>query len=128
MTCPAGWMTNYYQLTVVDPDGSSKFVVEPNWAAHPTTSGTVTFAPFSFNVIEGNAGAAIGDGELYDVSAPGGQIKIGGPYSELKHVFVSRIDWNSGGFLLEDALQLADYDGIYVEKPYQDIGVGGTTN
>ena len=31
--------------------------------------------------------AAISDGELYDVAAPGGQIKIGGPYSELKHVF-----------------------------------------
>jgi hypothetical protein len=127
ITCSAGWVTNYYQLAIVDPDASSKFVVEPNWGAHPTASGTVTFAPFSFNVIEGNSGAAIGDGELYDVIAPGGQIKIGGPYSELKRVFVSRTDWNSGGFLLEDALQLADYDGVYVEKPDQDIGVGGTT-
>ena len=127
ITCSAGWVTNYYQLAIVDPDASSKFVVEPNWGAHPTTSGTVTFAPFNFNVIEGNGGAPIADGELYDVSAPGGQIKIGGPYSELKHVFVSRTDWNSGGFILEDSLQLADYDGIYIEKPGQDINVGGTT-
>jgi hypothetical protein len=127
ITCSAGWVTNYYQLAIVDPGASSKFVVEPNWGAHPTASGTVTFAPFNFNVIEGNNGAAIGDGELDDVSAPGGQIKIGGPYSELRHVFVSRPDWDSGGFLLEDSLQLADYDGIYVEKPDQDIGVGGTT-
>ena len=127
ITCSAGWVTNYYQLAIVDPDATSKFVVEPNWAAKPTTSGTVTFAPFNFNVIEGNAGAGIGDGELYDVSAPGGQIKIGGPYSELKHVFVSRTDWNSGGLPLDDALELADYDDVFVEKPGQDINVGGTT-
>ena len=56
ITCAAGWATNYYQLAIVDPNASSKFVVEPNWAAHPTTNGTVTFAPFNFNVIEGNAG------------------------------------------------------------------------
>ena len=127
ITCAAGWVTNYYQLTIVEPDTTSKFVVEPNWAVHPTTSGTVTFAPFNFNVIEGNLGAAIGNGELYDVSAPGGQIKIGGPYSELRNVFVSRTDWNSAGFVLEDSLQLSDFDGIYVEKPDQAIGVGGTT-
>jgi hypothetical protein len=29
--------------------------------------------------------------------------------------------------VLEDSLQLSDYDGIYVEKPGQDIGVSGTT-
>ena len=66
-------------------------------------------------------------GELYDVAAPGGQIKIAGPYSELKQVFVSRTDWNSAGFVLDDSLQLADYDDIYIEKPGQDINVGGTT-
>jgi hypothetical protein len=126
ITCAVGWVTNYYQLAIVNPDASSKFVVEPNWASHPTTSGTVTFVPFNFNVIEGNAGAAIMDGELYDVGAPGGQIKITGPYSELKHVFVSRTDWNSAGFVLEDSLQLADYDGIYIDKPDQNINVGGT--
>ena len=69
----------------------------------------------------------IADGELYDVAAPGGQIKIGGPYSKMKHVSVSRTDWNSAGFILEDSLQLADYDDIYIEKPGQDINVGGTT-
>jgi len=87
----------------------------------------VTFAPFNFNVIEGNVDATILDGELYDVVAPGGQIKIGGPYSKLTHVSVSRADWNSAGFILEDSVQLADYDDIYVEKPDQDINVGGTT-
>ena len=120
-------MTNYYQLTIVSPDASSKFVVEPNWSSHPTTSGTVTFAPFDFNVIEGNVGGTIDDGELYDVVAPGGQIKIGGPYSHLKQVFVSRQDWNSAVFILEDALQLADYEDVYVDKPDQAINVGGTT-
>jgi len=127
ITCAAGWVTNYYQLAIVTPDASSKFVIEPNWSSHPTMSGTVTFAPFEFNVIEGTFGTPIADGELYDVSAPGGQIKIGGPYSELKHVFVSRSDWNSAGFILEDALQLADYEDIYIEKPGQAINVGGTT-
>jgi hypothetical protein len=127
ITCAAGWVTNYYQLTIVDPDSSSKFVVEPNWASHPTNNGTVTFASINFNVIEGNAGGPIAEGEIHDVVAPGGQIKIGGPYSELKHVFVSRTDWNAGGVVLEDSLQLADYDDIYVEKPDQDINVGGTT-
>ena len=127
ITCSAGWVTNYYQLAIVDPDSSSKFVVEPNWGAHPTTSGTVTFAPFNFNVIEGNLGAAMGNGELYDVGAPGGQIKIGGPYSELKHVYVSRTDWNSARFVLDEGPQLADYEDVYVEKPGQDIGVGGIT-
>jgi hypothetical protein len=128
ITCAAGWVTNYYQLAIVSPDASSKFVIEPNWSSHPTTSGTLTLAPFDFNVIEGALGGGIGDGELYDVSAPGGQIKIGGPYSELKHVFVSRSDWNSQpGFILEDALQLADYEDIYIVKPDQAINVGGTT-
>jgi hypothetical protein len=127
ITCAAGWVTNYYQLAIVNPDTSSKFVVEPNWTSHPTTSGTVTFAPFNFNVIEGSAGGPISDGELHDVVAPGGQIKIGGPYSEVRHVFVSRTDWNSAGFILEDSFQLADYDDVYVEKPDQDINVGGTT-
>ena len=126
ITCAAGWLTNYYQLAIVSPDASSKFVVEPNWSSSPTTSGSVTFAPFNFNVIEGTAGASIGDGELYDVAAPGGQIKIGGPYSTLRHIAVSRTDWNSAGFILEDSLQLADYDGIFIEKPGQDINVGGT--
>jgi hypothetical protein len=127
ITCTAGWLTNYYQLEIVSPDASSRFVVEPNWTSHPTASGTITFVPFNFNVIEGNAGAPIADGELFDVVAAGGQIKIAGPYSELKHVFVSRRDWNSAGFVLEDSLQLADYDEIYIEKPDQDINVGGTT-
>ena len=128
ITCSAGWTTNYYELAIVNPDASSKFVVEPNWSSHPTTKGgTVTFAPFNFNVIEGTGAAGvISDGELYDVAAPGGQIKIGGPYSKLKHVFPSRTDWNSAGFILEDSLQLADYEDIYVEKPDQDIIVGGT--
>jgi hypothetical protein len=127
ITCAAGWVTNYYQLAIVSPDASSKFVIEPNWSLHPTTSGTVTFVPFDFNVIEGTLGGPIGDGELYDVDAPGGQIKIGGPYSELKHVFVSRSDWNSAGFILEDALQLPDYEDVYIDKPDQAINVGGTT-
>jgi hypothetical protein len=126
ITCAAGWVTNYYHLAIVDPDASSKFVVEPHWASHPTSNGTITFAPFNFNVIEGNAGGGISAGELYDVAAPGGQIKIAGPYSELKQVFVSRTDWNSGGLVLDDSLQLADYDDIYIEKPGQDINVGGT--
>src|SRR5215469_14028842 len=127
LTCAGGWTTNYYQLTIVSPDASSKFVVEPNWTSQPTMSGTITFAPFEFNVIEGSVGGTIADGELYDVAAPGGQIKIGGPYSHLKQVFVSRQDWNSATFALEDAFQLADYEDIYVEKPYQDIYIGGTT-
>jgi hypothetical protein len=110
--CGGGWVTNYYQLAIVNPDATSKFVVEPNWSSHPTTSGIVTFALFDFNVIEGSSGGPIGDGELYDVAAPGGQIKIGGPYSHLKQVFVSRQDWNSAGFVLEDALQLADYEDV----------------
>jgi hypothetical protein len=126
IACAAGWVTNYYQLAIVSPDSSSKFVVEPNWASRPTSSGTVTFVPFNFNVIEGNAGGVIGDGELYDVGAPGGQIKIAGPYSELKLVSVSRTDWNSAGFVLEDSLQLADFDDVFIEKPGQDINVGGT--
>ena len=57
ITCAAGWVTNYYQLAIVNPDASSKFVVEPNWSSGPIESGTVKFAPFNFNVIEGNAGA-----------------------------------------------------------------------
>jgi len=109
ITCAGGWVTDYYQLAIVNPDSSSKFVVEPNWPSHPTTSGTVMFAPFEFNVIEGGAGAGINDGELYDVTAAGGQIKIGGFYSDLKRVYVSRTDWNSGGFFFSDALQLANY-------------------
>jgi hypothetical protein len=127
ITCAGGWVTNYYQLAIVNPDATSKFVVEPNWSLNPTTSGTVTFASFNFNVIEGNVGGPVADGELFDVAAPGGQIKVGGPYSALRHVFVSRTDWNSAGFILEDALQFADYDDILIEKPGQDINVGGTT-
>jgi hypothetical protein len=127
ITCAGGWVTNYYQLAIVNPDSSSKFVVEPNWSSHPTTSGTVTFAPFEFNVIEGSVGAGINDGELYDVTAPGGQIKIGGS-SDLKRVYVSRTDWNSStAFSFSDAINLANFEDIVIEKPDQDINVGGTT-
>lgn len=56
LICAGGWKTNYYKLTIVSLDASSKFVVEPNWTSHPTTSGTVAFAPFEFNVTEGNVG------------------------------------------------------------------------
>src|SRR4029077_9391372 len=117
ITCAGGWVTNYYQLTIVNPDSSSKFVVEPNWSSHPTTSGTVTFAPFEFNVIEGSVGAGINDGELYDVTAPGGQIKIGGPNSDLKRVYISRTDWNSAGqFSFSDAINLTNLEDILIEK------------
>jgi hypothetical protein len=127
ITCAGGWVTNYYQLTIVNPDATSKFVVEPNWSAHPTVSGTVTFAPYEFSVIEGALGGGISDGELYDVTAPGGQVKVGGQTSDLKRVFVSRTDWNLAGFFFSDSLQLANYEDIVIEKPDQDINVGGTT-
>ena len=55
------------------------------------------------------------------------RLKLAAPIPTMKHVSVSRTDWNSAGFVLEDSLQLADYDDIYIEKPGQDINVGGTT-
>jgi hypothetical protein len=132
ITCSAGWATNYYQLAIVTPDTTSNFVVEPYWATNPTTSGTVTFVPFKFNVISGapnDAGAA--DAELYDVVAAGGQINVGGPFSKLDHISVSRQDWigsnGSQGFTLEDALNFMMIRDVLIDKPDQaSVNTGGT--
>ena len=72
--CVGGWVTNYYQLTIVNPDSSSNFVVESNWPSHPTTSGTVTFVPYEFNGIEGSVGNGINEGELYAVTGHSGPV------------------------------------------------------
>jgi hypothetical protein len=127
ITCGAGWVTNYYHLAIVNPDATSKFVVEPNWSVHPTTSGSVTFAPFNFNVIDNcNGCAAASDVELDDVVTAGGQLRVSGPFSKIKHLIVSRTDWNSAGFILEDAFNFAEFDDILIDKPDQVINVGGS--
>jgi hypothetical protein len=131
ITGSGGWKTKYYQLAIVKPDATSKFVIEPNWGTQ-TTSGTVTFAPMKFNVISGapnDTGAS--DAELYDVQAPGGQINVGGPYSKIVHVSVSRADWigsnGTQGLLLEDALNFMDIDDVLIDKPDQSsVNTGGT--
>jgi hypothetical protein len=51
---------------------------------------------------------------------------VSGPFSKIKHLVVSRVDWNSAGFILEDALNFAEYDDILIDKPDQMINVGGT--
>jgi hypothetical protein len=128
ITCRAGWVTNYYQLAIVNPDTTSNFVVEPYWAGNPTTSGTATFAPFNFNVIDNcNSCAPASDAQLYDVVTAGGQLRVSGPFSKINHLIVSRSDWNSAGFVLEDALNFAEYEDILIDKPDQVINVGGTT-
>lgn len=127
ISCSAGWVTNYYQLAIVNPDSTSKFVAEPNWSAHPATSGTATFTPFNFNVIDNcNGCAAASDVELNDVVTEGGQLRVSGPFSKIKHLIVSRADWNSAGFIFEDSLNFAELDDILVDKPDQVINVGGT--
>jgi hypothetical protein len=127
ISCSAGWVTNYYQLAIVNPDSTSKFVAEPNWSAHPATSGTATFTPFNFNVIGNcNGCAAASDVQLNDVVAEGGQLRVSGPFSKIKHLIVSWADWNSAGFILEDSLNFAELDDILVDKPDQVINVGGT--
>jgi hypothetical protein len=133
ITCRAGWVTNYYQLAIVNPGTTSKFVVEPNWASNPTSSATVTFAQMNFNVISGAPNdAAASDAELYDVGAPGGQINVGRPFSKLDHVIVSRQDWigsnGSQGFTLEDALDSMTIKDVLIDKPGQaSVNTGGTT-
>jgi hypothetical protein len=120
LTFAGGLQTNIYQLPIVTPDGTSQFVIEPYWKGNPTTSGSVVFAPFNFNVIDGTTGTAASDAELYDVAAPGGQINISGPNSKVKHVSVSRADWlgNNGaqGFVVENNLNQWDVDDVYVDR------------
>jgi hypothetical protein len=126
ITCTAGWVTNYYQLPIVNPNVASRFVVEPNWSSHPATSGSITFAPFNFNVIDNcNGCAAASDVELTDVVTAGGQLRVSGPFSKIKHLIVSRADWNSAGFILDDALSFAEFEDILIDKPDQEINVGG---
>jgi hypothetical protein len=123
ITCAAGWLTNYVQMPDEAPDNTSTFVVEPNWGTQ-TTSGTVTWAAFPFNVIEGDAGNASNFITLDRVGAPGGKIKAQGWFKDL---FVSRPDWDAVTFPLEDNIVLQQYNNIVVDRPDSPINVGDTT-
>jgi hypothetical protein len=126
-----GWQTKYYHLLIVNPDTTSRFVIEPNWGTQ-FTSGTVRFALFDFRVVDGcTAGGStqgnMGNCLLFDVAAPGGTINAGGQFSRLENVFPSRTDWGGTGFGLEDALITNTYQNVVVERPDSAISVGGTS-
>ena len=71
---------------IVNPDATSKFVVEPNWSLHPTKGGTITFAPKTSTRSKVPSESPLAMANFYDVADPGGQIKIGRPYSPLEQV------------------------------------------
>ncbi len=129
ITGSGGWQTKYYELSVVNPDATSQFVVEPNWGKQ-FTSGTVNFALFDFKVIDGcSPGGSTqgnnGNCEIYDVAAPGGQLNVGGAYGHIESVFPSRTDWITG-LPLDDALVTNIYQNVIIERPDAEINVGGT--
>jgi hypothetical protein len=134
ITCAAGWVTNYYHLATVNPDNTSQFVVEPNWAANPTTNGTVKFVLSDFQVIGGctaggSAQGNMGNCLIYDVAAPGGTSNLGGQMSRIENFFPSRTDWagnTPGNFQVEDSIISNTYRNILVERPDSAIAVGGT--
>ncbi len=111
------------QLADAPPDHTSRFVVEPNWGTQ-TMSGSVTWAPFPFNVIEGDAGAPGNYITLERVSVAGGRIKAAGWF---KDVFVSRPDWDAVQWPLEDNIVTGQYNSILIDRPDSAINVGGTT-
>jgi hypothetical protein len=92
INCNGNWTTNYYLLSIVAPDSTSQFVVEPYWAGHPTTNGTVTFALFDFPAIQGALGNGCGDCLIEDVEVGGGTVQVGG-ISRVDGLHVSRSDW-----------------------------------
>src|SRR4029077_1307391 len=90
---------------------------EPNWGTQ-TTSGTVKFASFEFNSIEGNF-STVGNAVLRDVSVPGGRIFSLGNF---KNVVVSRADWMQANlYPLEFDAIPNQYDNIIVVRPGSTI-------
>src|SRR5579864_3689975 len=112
VTCPGGWLTQFYRLPQATPDNTSQFVIEPNWGTQ-FTSGGVTWAAFDFDAIDGApAGGKVGAGSLIeDVTVAGGKIAIGGNGGGIMHrVMVSRPDWiDTGG------------QGYPVDTPYESF-------
>jgi hypothetical protein len=130
ITGSGGWQTKYYQLAIVNPDATSQFVVEPNWGIQ-TSSGTVNFALFDFQVIGGcSAGGStqgnMGNCQIFDVAAPGGTSIFPGSVNRIENFFPSRTDWGGTGFLLEDSVDSSTYRNIIIERPDSAISVGGT--
>jgi hypothetical protein len=134
ITYAGGLTTDYYELPVVTPDGTSQFVVEPYWkgltGSGPWTNGTVTFNRMNFNVLNIS-------GTIFDVQAMGGQVTVGTPDSIIDHLYVSRADWlGSGGtqnFAMDNQINLATIrdvtisGGPYGGVPGVGISVGGST-
>lgn len=91
LTVAGGWVTQFKDIAITSPNATSTFVVEPNWGTQ-FTSGTTTFALYSFNVIEGGLGS-IGNVDIDGMSISyGGQLKVGSS-SNLRNMSVIRSDW-----------------------------------
>jgi len=118
ITCSAGWETDYDKLADADPDGTSQFVVEPNWGAQ-FTSGACTFAALNENGIDGDNGGVPANAVLDGVDVPGDKIRAAGVF---RRVTVSRADWN-GNPVLDNHTVIADYD-VSLDPT---IGIGGAT-
>jgi hypothetical protein len=118
ITCSAGWVTEYDKLADADPDGTSQFVVEPNWGTQ-FTSGACTFAALNENGIDGDNGGVPANAVLDGVDVPGDKIRAAGVF---KRVTVSRADWNANP-TLDNHTVIADYD-VRLDPT---IGTGGAT-
>jgi hypothetical protein len=120
-TCTGGWLTKYSRLPIVNPDATSKYIVEPNWGTQ-FTSGAATWVDLNENGIEGSVGGLTSRGRLERVDVPGDKINLG-PYSTLKNVGVTRPDWMKS-ILLDNTNSTSDLDGVLVDDT---VSRGGAT-
>ena len=109
ITCSGGWATAY-PLTTGSPDNTSTYIIEPNWGTQ-TASGGMTWADLNENGIEGSAGQVSQGARLQNVSVPGEPILAIGLFRD---IYVTRTDWISTGFPLDDDASLSRYEGIII--------------
>ncbi len=130
-TCSAGWKTNFYGAAIVAADSTSRFIVEPNWAAGPTTSGDFTFARIDPEIIGGsNAGTSNQSStcQINHVIASGGLIKCsaGSKRSTINDLLVSRPDWYGTFSQYSDNTIIQRLDRIQIFRPYGGTITGST--
>ncbi len=103
----------YSFLKSPPPDNTSTFMVEPNWGTQ-TTSGTVTFAAFPFNVIDDGLGGLAHNVVLENVILAAGQINATGTFNT---VGVTRPDWMGNNSALQTDIVTSQYNNVLVRLP-----------
>lgn len=123
LTCSAGFVSDYLiradtglPVIITAPTSSSTFLIEPDWGAGPTSSGTVNFALLDI-VTLGNASTSTpftGKVEAFGAGL-GTRIYFNGGH--IKDVIFTRQDWfTSNASVFDDIYPLTSIDNVTVRR------------